>query len=235
MPKLVKAKQKRKLLILACGRSGTQYISKVWKKAGLDFGHEHVLSDGCVSMYFCLPHADISAFNTSNKHAVHPNEYREDFEFEHIWHQVRDPLKAIDSMAKAFNSTVRRWTQDHMGIDAGNAYKRQCSIEDKYLWAMRYYLQGNELMAQQAQLTYRLESLQNIWWAPLCDKLGLGLPLFPNVSSTTNRGLRFAFKSKEQAAEIRETLYDTSWETLKRVDKTLAGEIRERTREWGYS
>jgi hypothetical protein len=227
-----KAILKRKLLVIGCGRSGTSYTTKIFKEIGLDLAHERLGKFGTCSMYMVTPITDCSIVNKGQKEGIHHGECRSKIEFEHVWHQVRDPLKCIDSLAKSFTRKVRVWTGEQVGVTLpGRSDQLQCSSEDKLHWAMNYWYTNNLLCQSQAEWTYRLEDYP---WSEMLTRLNLAEFPLPDISQTVNRGLRFAFKSKEQSEEIKRTIYNTSWETLSSVDKSLTAKIRKLARTYGY-
>lgn len=228
MPKLIK----RDVLILACGRSGTLYTSRVFKSVKYDVGHEKIGENGSISMYLVAGKTDCTSINKGQKTLIHAGEDRANYEFGQVWHQLRHPLKAIDSLAKSFTRKVRAWTGEQLGVPLpGRAKELQCSIEDKLHWAMHYWLQNNLLCEKQAAWTYSLETFP---WEEMLERLGLPSQSLPTLPTTTNRGLRYAFKSKEQTAVINKTMYDTDWKRLRAIDRNLAQQVRENAERWGY-
>ena len=227
-------RQHRPLCILACGRSGTLYTSQTFRAAGMDLGHEAVGAFGTVSMYFPFPDPDLSLINHHQAKPLHVGECRNDFRFDHIWHQVRHPLRAIDSMAGAFTRKVRLWTSEALEFDLpGESGELRCSIEDKRLWAMHYWFLNNQLCECQAAFTYRVENM-GFEWPVLMRKLGQREPaLFPNVDTTTNRSLRYAFKSNRRK-QIDRDMYQLTWSDLYDLDRPLARRIRDMARGYGY-
>lgn len=229
MPRLLK---ERSLLIVACGRSGTLYVCRLFRKIGIDLGHEHVGKFGCCSMYFVPNHSDFSIVNHGQKVPIHKGESKQDFKFEHIWHQVRHPLPTIDSLAKAFTQKVRLWTHEALGVPLpGTSGKRRCKMEDKIHWAMHYWVINNRLCEAQSEWTYRLEAIP---WEQMLDRIGIEQIPIPDVSTTTNRSLRFAMRSKAQVKEIKKHIHDTQWNTLRRINRDLAEEIKEMAVAYGY-
>ena len=75
------------LLITGCARSGTGYASLLFKKMGLDIGHEEYGADGISSWLFAVD-AENVPWGPSRK----------DVKFGKVFHQVRHPLKAIGSI-----------------------------------------------------------------------------------------------------------------------------------------
>jgi len=66
------------VIVVACGRSGTRFASRLAQSAGLDFGHERIGDDGAIGWPL----------------ALHANLLRG----RRVWHQVREPLAAIGSL-----------------------------------------------------------------------------------------------------------------------------------------
>lgn len=229
MPKVLK---RRQLLILACGRSGTLYVCRLFRKIKIDLGHERVGDFGCCSMYFASNQSDFSIVNQGQKVPIHGGESKQDFRFKHIWHQVRHPLPTIDSLAKAFTQKVRLWTHEAIGVPLpGTSGNRRCEMEDKIHWAMHYWVINNRLCEDQANWTYRLEDIP---WDHMLDRLGIAQVPIPDVSRTINRSLRFAMRSKAQVEEIKKRMYDTQWNTLYRINRSLTEEIKEMAVVYGY-
>lgn len=84
----VEQRLEKKLLIVGCGRSGTNFMCFFLQGLGLDVGHERLMSDGCVSWWMTVRA---------------PGRGRPfDVNFEHIFHQVRDPLHVITSCVVNF-------------------------------------------------------------------------------------------------------------------------------------
>lgn len=222
---------RRKLLITGCGRSGTLYLSRVFRKAGMDVRHESVGKYGCCSMYFITDTTDCSIVNEGQKVRIHESECRSQFSFDHVWYVVRHPLRTIDSLAKSFTRKVRRWTGDQLGVPTDGAEKLAPSFEEKVRWAARYWVVGTEMAVAQSTWGFRIEDFP---WEEALDRLGEPRRPLPFVSKTTNRGLRFAFKSKEAAAKIREEIYGVEWKTLADIGEGLEGRVREVARRVGY-
>lgn len=225
--------QTRKLLILACGRSGTLYTSKVFRGVGLDLGHEKVGAYGTCSMYFVTPETNCATVNAHQKVPIHDGENRADYEFEHVWHQVRHPLAAIDSLAKAFTRKVRVWTGEQLHFHMpGRSAELRCPLEDRLRWAMRYWIENNKRCEEQSEWTYRVEDFP---WVAMQARLCIS-PLYPLpvISTTTNRSLRYAFKTVVQTKDINEKMYDTTWSTLDALDAGLTLDIRILAASYGY-
>lgn len=130
-------------LVTGCGRSGTLYIAKCLRLAGMDVGHERMGEDGAVSSCWCAPEPPYPSF-----HQPGP---RPDFDI--VLHQVREPLATIGSLTTGgregwqFNA---RW----VNLDLGwHPIKR----------AAYYWFAWNALAEAQAAYTYRIENLREEW------------------------------------------------------------------------
>jgi len=222
----------RKLLVVGSGRSGTLYTSKVFQKLGFDLGHEKDGEYGICSMYFLAP--KVGQYSTGRTREIGDGSSREDFQFERIIHQVRDPLKTIESLASTFTLKVRLWTHDYLQVQLpGTSGKLQAAPRDRQEWAMRYWLRAQELAEDLAERTVRVEDLPSIWPGLSQELFGDSLE-FPDISDTTNRGLRFAFKSKEQSIRIRHNLHTLKWEDVRALNSSLTSQVRDRAQQYGY-
>lgn len=223
---------KRQLLIIGTGRSGTLYTSRVFRAAGLDLQHERMGVFGCVSMYFVPFVTDCSIVNDGQKQPIHDGEHRTDYEFAHIWHQVRDPLKTIDSLAKSFTRKVRVWTARQLHVSMpGLSSELRCPFEDKLVWALRYWVDANLLCEMQTAWRFRVEEFP---WSEMQSRLGLDVGELPVVKTTTNRNLRYAMKSKEQIQRINDEMYNTTWDRLLSLDVAYAKKAQQMAVVYGY-
>ncbi len=215
----------RKLLIIGCARSGTKYIHKAWRAAGLDIGHEYVGADGSATRFFGVDapeHPELP--NTSPKgRKCHVGERRSDFEFEHVWHQVRDPLKCITSNTLALPRKAFAWLEDFTPIDSKHPNIR-------YI-AMQYWFYWNRICADYATETYRIEDLDK-HWRLMAYKLGVKSGSVPDIDKQTNRSLRWARPYVDR--EAIKKMPDFTWTDLDNVDPILSGHIRTLAESYGY-
>jgi hypothetical protein len=203
----------------------------VFRTAGYDLGHERVGEFGTISMYFPFPNPDLSLINEGQAKPLHPNECRDDFRFAHVWHQIRHPLRAIDSMAGSFTRKVRLWTAQTCEFDLpGEAGELRASLDDKIRWAMRYWYHNNLICRNQAELTFRLEDFP---WDVMLRRLGLPAQPLPEVSTSINRGLRYAFKASRRK-QIDRDMYKLTWTRLYTLDPFYARRCMTLARQCGY-
>lgn len=159
----------KKLLIIGCGRSGTAYMTEVLKAAGLNVGHERqVRGDGIVShlMAADLDHAPWGPL-------------ARDYTFEHTFHQVRDPVKVIQSYYNSPPLVKWKWINESVP---------QVKLTDTRLMkCAKYWIHWNKMAERKAQWTYRIEDFDT-----QCQEMGrrLGITLNPEIlagiSKTTN-------------------------------------------------
>jgi hypothetical protein len=133
--------KKRKLLITGCARSGTAYITKFLKINNLNVKHE---IDGKYGIVSWLMAAD------SYKAPFGPG--ANNFLFEHIFHQVRHPLKTI---ASASNEPSNSWRYIKKYIPQIN------KTDPKIVKAAKYWYYWNLLAEIKAEWTYRIEDIEN--------------------------------------------------------------------------
>lgn len=149
-------KLKKKLLVLGTGRCGTMFTTKALRTVGVNVLHEKVGPHGTVSHYFVT---DSEWYPMApwqeNQGKKHVGERRSDFEFEHVFHIVRDPRKAIPSMTKIFGSVTWQFYVDNGIIPEG--------IRDPILRAMHLWYNHNKLAQGQAEITFQLERYAQAW------------------------------------------------------------------------
>lgn len=85
-----------KKLILGIGhpRTGTKFTSELLRSWGLNVGHEYTAPDGIVAWQFTVKDKEIPIFAFLQK-----NLYREQYEYETIIYNVRNPLYSLPSIA----------------------------------------------------------------------------------------------------------------------------------------
>lgn len=219
-------RQRRLLLINACARSGTKYIHKVWQSTQLDIGHEYVGRDGSVTHFFAVDAETHPVFpwESPKGRKAHVGEQRSDFEFDHIWHQVRHPLKCITSNSLVIPRNEWEWLAPHIGIDPKHP--------DTRFLSMVYWLKWNQLCEAASHWTYRIEDIEQLW-PHMRQLLKLEAAPFPsNVSKTLNRPKRWAKPFVDREAV--KSAPDLTWSQLDEVDILVAGHIRELARHYGY-
>lgn len=123
-----------RLLVIACGRSGTRYTSKVLQRAGLHIGHEKRGRDGMVSWKSVAVKDELLAHDV-------------------IWHQVREPLGVISSFHTVAGSSWRLICDAEPRISMDDALLLRC---------MKYWLYWNQQCEEAASVTYRVENMAAI-------------------------------------------------------------------------
>ena len=130
-------KPRRRLLIMACPRSGTRFTSKYISALGVPFPHEEIGPYGGIGWQYAV------AKPYSPKHGS-----RDDFEFENIVYQVRHPLSVIVSMT-THSPAMRRWVSRELGGIP----------TDGLAWGMNFYWRWMREMERYSDVWYRVEDL----------------------------------------------------------------------------
>ena len=209
------AEFKRKLLALAVPRSGTKYISKVLQTSGVKVGHEMFKADGTVGMFFAVEDCWYPG-----KHWVADDEQkqrRSDFEFEQVWHFVRDPLKTIASLASpVFAKHIWCWQERHTQIS--------CGLYPKKLRAMAFWVAWNELIEDNnPDFFFRIEDIDAAW-PEICERLGIenepSVPPYPRDYGTVYTG--------------QQAVVPMTWDEMKSIDNATYLRVREMAARYGY-
>lgn len=203
------------VLVLGTARAGTLYVSRVWKAVGLDVKHEAVGSAGCVSCFFAVnepPPLDKNAIVEKAKHS--DGSRFEQYRWDHVFHQVRHPLKVVASVEKIMSRADRVWMAPIIGLDPNMP---------KLEWAIRYTMLWNLKCAERRpELTYQVERMEEVW-PELLKRCRLPYVTFPrhvNQRSHASSGVRKA--------------RTYTWDDLKTVNHMLTSDLRDFGRQLGY-
>lgn len=150
------------LLVTGNGRSGTTWLARTFKAAGIECPHEHCGQHGTVSWYFF---ADSNWHPYHVSHApkgrvIHIGERRSDFRFEYVVHLIRDPLKVIGSMTRVMSMTDHWYAVDNRAYDAELYMNKQASRLLKTMH-MAYGIWSRVL--GNCDMTIRLEDVPEKW------------------------------------------------------------------------
>lgn len=135
----------KEILILGHPRSGTGYMAKLFQANGYDIGHEVMGKDGTSNWQFAVC-ADAYPFNTDNIK-------RDDVEFSRIYHVIRNPLAAINSIVYT-ESRSEHFRAKFVPL-VGNAFER--AILSYYGWNML-------IQAQKPYATFTLENAADFFF-----------------------------------------------------------------------
>lgn len=140
----LEAKEEKKVLVTGCGRSGTGYMCAFLKASGLDVHHEYMGQEGTVSW---LMGADVE------KAPWGP--LSKDFHFQHVFHQVRNPLKVIQSFYNVPPLATWEWIAHSIP---------QIHLEDPLLTkCAKYWVYWNKMVEKKAEWTFRIEDFDRVY------------------------------------------------------------------------
>jgi len=202
-------KQAKDLLIVGCGRSGTSYISKLWKNMGLDINHERYGAHGLSNWYFTPGHQMTKGPFGAERMVFG------DYDYKCIFHQVRHPLSAISSVTTLAHQSWN-WLSSWVPIEKDDSLLKK---------SMKYWHHWNILAENMAELTYQVEQIDEVL-EELCNRLGKS-DLF------TNNNIN---KIKKMPSDINSREHDAfSWKDLQIEDSVLCEWIKEQAKRYGYS
>jgi len=140
---LAKLNPPGKIVIIGCGRSGTNYISEVFKSLNLVIGHEYFGKDG-ISSWRVVPDTDIR-FGGPSFHNL--KKYKKT-----VLHQVRHPLKTIGSLL-TFSEKSWLFTARFIRFEDSDSLLLK-SMKCWYYW--------NLMAEKKAVFTYRVEAIESV-------------------------------------------------------------------------
>lgn len=138
------AKEPCKLLVTGCGRSGTNYTAEVLMRSGYDIKHEKPGVHGCVSWPM--------AVNSYSPWGPMSND-----DFEHVFHQVRNPLNVINSWIVNISNLKRdEWQFIRRHVPE---IKEDDSV---IVSAVKYWIYWNKMADAISEWRYRIEDFKEI-------------------------------------------------------------------------
>lgn len=163
------AKFRRKLLVLSSPAGGTRYLTLVLKNAGLEVNHEGMNRDGTVGMFFAVEDVWYPGkhWNDELGYEDESLQRRSHYDFDQVWHMVRDPRHVIPSLAAPHLAPmVWVWTERHTGIS--------CGLFPKILRAMKFWVAWNELIEKNESIDFhfRVEDVE-VRWTEIRERLGV--------------------------------------------------------------
>lgn len=196
----------RDLLVIGCGRSGTTYLTKVLLASGIEIKQERMGPAGSVSWLMTPESAQWAPWGPLSKN----------FTFKHILHQVRDPVKVIQSMYNVPPRATWEWVA---------LFIPEMKPEDSSLTkSAKYWYYWNLLAAKRADLTYRIEDFDEKY-QEIGDRIGVTFD--KNIIDSISKTSRSQFKPSHRIL---------SWSILKEeLDGDLFQKIRELAIDYGYT
>lgn len=126
----------RKFLNIGHPRSGTGFISKLFKEFGYDVGHEVLDKDGISSWIFAVEEDQLWGQVGIN---------RKDYEFEHLVMNIRKPLDIISSVLYTENTVLDSYNLRAEYIDFGGLNDIEKAVKSVLEWYKIIQWQGPEL------------------------------------------------------------------------------------------
>lgn len=224
---------RKRLLITGCGRSGTKYVTHLLRRLGLDVPHERMGEDGIASWGMAVA-ADAVTWGVPAS----------GYDFDHVFHQVREPRQVIASVT-TFKPRSWAFICAHTPIP----------LDDPILLrAAKYWYYWNLEAEKIARWRYRIDNFQDVF-EEFCGRLTLtpDRSVFAQVDADVNtrkRGRVFhlyeelcerlhldaspAIKRWLSAAAAPGGPQVPSWATLRALDPVLTERIQSKAIEYGY-
>ena len=221
-----------RLLITGCGRSGTKYASFALQRLGLEVPHERLGRDG-ISSWTMAVTAESRPYGPPSS-AV---------SFQHIFHQVREPLATITS-CMTFNEQSWDFICHHV----------ECPpLAPVLIKAAIYWLLWNQKAEEIATWRYRIEDFHDGVAHEICKRMSVSFDRDIVASIPRN----FNTRREGRAIHIFEELFRkggfnvpamlragvakpvrrerVTWELLQKADPVLCAKVRAKSAKYGYT
>ncbi len=218
------------ILITGCGRSGTEYISKVLRKSGIEIGHEMEIKHDGISSWPLASARDNIPWGPGFS----------DVKFKHIVHQVRHPLKVIQDNEFSHLKESRDFVTSVIGESRNILH-----------YHMRYWYHWNVMAEKLANWTYRIEDIDKnilkfskmIGRESEINKIKSSLYKIPK-NTGTRKNIKVIKKidgsghgtldSESDLIKVDYKYKESTWEILEKEDWRLAERIKMLASKYGY-
>lgn len=222
------------ILITTTPRSGTVFISSLLNELGLD-----VATNGqIVKKHGMVSWVHIFQDNLYDLYGVHARELH-DNKFKFIWHQLRDPLKSLTSIAftePLTESSYHQYLQRHISLpDMNTSFDEKMTSKKernskRILISLQFYLQWHAFIASLNVPMFRIEDLVEEKNMTIIDEIFRTLDQTPpNHDEIVH--LIDDEKLKSNQRPHRKTL---TWSELCEVDVNLTKQLLEMSQFYGY-
>lgn len=221
-----------RVLITGCGRSGTKYASFALQRLGLEVPHERLGRDG-ISSWTMAVVAEGRPYGPPSS----------EVSFQHIFHQVREPLATIAS-CMTLNSESWDFICRHI----------ECPpFAPALIKAATYWLLWNKKAEEIATWRYRIEDFHDGVAHEICKQMSVSF----NKDRVNSIPRNFNTRRQGRAVHIFEELFHkggfnvpatlrksvakpvrrerVTWGALQKADPALCARIKAKATEYGYS
>jgi hypothetical protein len=217
--------QKKKLLIIGCGRSGTLYSAEVFRALGLNILHERDV----VANQECGRDGYASWFLTVEDPQPPFGPNAVGCEFQYILHQVRDPLKVIASFAQFILQKGQKspaFLEKHVPDFLEGMDNPDLSLKEKLiLQSSRYWYHWNLLAEEKASGTIQIEKLELLLPRLSAD---LGLAYKPEFIADVSK------ETNQRGIYLVDQPWVINWKEIEKLDHRLYDQIRNLAVHYGY-
>ena len=213
-------------LITGCGCSGTEFIATYLTKTGIPFCHEKQTKIPGTNNPRALGSKLIGISSWALAGQTDDTTWGDPYStynFKHIVHQVRCPLKCMTSFMTSGEQSMK-FVQKNICIDDNDSLLTK---------AMKYWLYWNQKAENMSSWTYKIEDLEQnleklfeeIGLTDFIAKKGYKWYLEKFQSMKKNVGTRWANKEKKVL----------TWEDLRQEDESLTEQIKKQAKRYGYN
>ena len=225
------------ILITGTPRSGTTYISKLLKKAGIDLDHEMTLGkDGIASWPLASGRSKIlRTISTPDKYGRTGDPWGPQVEptfFSHKIHQIRHPLSYISNDPFSCLEESRSLIVEVLGPEKFSSDITTTNSKDDLLFFHMVVWHEWNLMAEDlCDWSYRIESLSEVVEDFVVK---IGSPDILEKLKKEIKGLPKNINSRKKLSDYN-LKNEMTWLDLENCDKNLAQKIKDQTVRYGYN
>ncbi len=206
----------KKIIITGCCRSGQRRVHSAFGQAKLRTGYEADVKDSAITISWMLA---VDGDNYMGYHEPYWNRHVDE-----IWHNVRDPLRCIPSMAARIKAAMWMWQKQYTGLHPASP-----TFPNRRMFAANFWVRWNEEAERRGPVwQYRVEDLDKVW-PEMWERLGEPVRPFDDRAEQY-RGLT----AESRVNEI-DPIEPLTYDEIKSWSPTVCDEVRRMAARYGYA
>jgi hypothetical protein len=141
----------KKVIITGCCRSGQRRTRSAFGQHKILVGYEQDLPETDITISWMLA---VDGDDYMGAHEPYWNR-----QVDEIWHNVRDPLRCIPSMASSIKASLWMWQCQYTGLHPASP-----AFPNRRMFAANFWWKWNEEVERRGPVwQYRIEDLDTVW------------------------------------------------------------------------
>jgi hypothetical protein len=203
----------KKIIITGCCRSGQRRVHASFGQVKLLAGYEQDVQGADITISWML---GVDGDDYMGAHEPYWNRHVDE-----VWHNVRDPLRCIPSMAARIKGSLWVWQSQYTGL-----HPARPTFPNRRMFASLFWVKWNEEVERRGPVwQYRVEDINEVW-PEMWDRLGEPLrPMDPRSES---------YRGQEREKNL-PPIEPLTYDEIKAWSPSVCDEVRRMAARYGYA